>query len=323
MDFWKDRSVLITGASGLVGSWLTEQLVLNQARVTVLLQDVHERSPFMKHAHGNVHCFYGQLEDMSIVEKALLISEADTVFHLGAQTIVGNALTTPWITFEANVRGTYNVLEACRRQGKGLKAVVVASSDKAYGDSSRLPYTEDMPLNGIAPYDASKVCTEVIAKSYTSTYGLPVIVARCGNIYGGGDMNFSRLIPGTIKSLIFDQAPIIRSDGTFVRDYVYVKNVADVYMKLAHLAHQNKAIGESFNYSDDAPKKVLEVVEMIIRVMGKPHLKPVIQNNAAHEIHDQHLSSAKLRSYVDLAALSNMEKSLTETIGWYYEFFRQ
>ncbi len=323
MDFWKDRSVLITGASGLVGSWLTEQLVLNQARVTVLLQDVHARSPFMKNAHGNVHCFYGQLEDRVIVEKALLISEADTVFHLGAQTIVGNALTTPWITFEANVRGTYNVLEACRGQGKGLKAVVIASSDKAYGDSSRLPYTEDMPLNGIAPYDASKVCTEVIARSYASTYGLPVIVARCGNIYGGGDMNFSRLIPGTIKSLIFDQAPIIRSDGTFVRDYVYVKNVADVYMKLAHLAHQNKAIGESFNYSDDAPKKVLEVVDMIIRVMGKPHLKPVIQNNAAHEIHDQHLSSAKLRSYVDLAQLSSMEKSLTETIGWYHEFFRQ
>ncbi len=324
INSWKNRSVLITGATGLVGSWLTEKLISGGAQVTVLLQDVNGQSPFLKHAaQRDVHCVYGQLEDLPTVEKALIISGADTVFHLGAQTIVGNAITTPWITFESNVRGTYNLLEACRRQGKSIKAIVVASSDKAYGDSLQLPYTEDMPLNGIAPYDASKVCTEVIVKSYTATYGLPVITARCGNIYGGGDFNFSRLIPGTIKSLLSNQAPIIRSDGTFIRDYVYVKNVAEVYTQLAQLAYQGKAIGEAFNYSDDTPRKVIDVVNDIIRLMGIKHLKPIIQNNAAHEIHDQHLSSAKLRKFVNLNQLSNMDVGLTETIDWYREFFRQ
>ncbi len=324
INSWKNRSVLITGATGLVGCWLMHRLIAAGAQVTVLVQDVHGRSPFLDHvAHKDVHCFYGNLEDLTIVEKALLISGADTVFHLGAQTIVGNALSSPWITFESNVRGTYNLLEACRRQGKSVKAVVVASSDKAYGDSAQLPYTENMPLNGIAPYDASKVCTEVIARSYTQTYGLPVIVARCGNIYGGGDLNFSRLIPGTIKSLLFDQAPIIRSDGTFVRDYVYVKNVAEVYMKLAQLAHQGRSVGEAFNYSDDMPKTVIEIVTHITRLMGKEHLKPVIQNSVVHEIHDQHLSSAKLRGTVDCGQLSDLDAALTETIGWYREFFRK
>lgn len=324
INSWKNRSVLITGATGLVGSWLTKELLAVQAQVSVLVQDVHGQSPFLQYAKDqNVHYIYGQLEDLASVEKALLISSADTVFHLGAQTIVGSAVTSPWITFESNIKGTYNLLEACRRQGKAIKSIVVASSDKAYGDSVKLPYTEDMPLNGIAPYDASKVCTEVIAKSYTKTYGLPIIVARCGNIYGGGDFNFSRLIPGTIKSLIDDQAPIIRSDGTFVRDYVYVKNVAHVYAALAQLAYEGKAIGEAFNYSDDTPKKVIEVVNDIIRLMDKKHIKPVIENSVTHEIHDQHLSSGKLRKYVNLNQLSNMDVGLTETIGWYHEFFRR
>lgn len=324
MNMWKNRRVLITGATGLVGSWLTHQLIACDAQVTALVQDMHGRSPFLlESTQRDVHCFYGQLEDMAIVEKALLISEADTVFHLGAQTIVGSALTTPWITFESNLRGTYNILEACRRQGRTIKAVVVASSDKAYGDSAQLPYTEDMPLNGNAPYDASKVCTEVIARSYFQTYAMPIIVARCGNIYGGGDLNFSRLIPGTIRSLLFDEAPIIRSDGTFLRDYVYVKNVATVYMHLAHLAHQGMSIGEAFNYSDDTPRKVIEVVDHISRLMGKQYIRPVILNSALHEIHDQHLCSAKLRKVVDLGQLAHLDAALTETIGWYREFFRR
>lgn len=324
VKFWKNRRVLISGATGLVGSWLTDRLIALQSHVTVLLQDVHVQSPFIEHSKNkNVHIVYGQLEELAHIEKALLISGADTVFHLGAQTIVGNAVLLPWTTFESNVRGTYNLLEACRRQAKSIKAIVVASSDKAYGDSLQLPYTESMPLNGIAPYDASKVCTEVVSKSYAMTYGLPIIIARCGNIYGGGDFNFSRLIPGTIKSLLDNEAPIIRSDGTFIRDYVYVKNVAEVYLRLAELVSQGNGVGESFNYSDDAPKTVIDVVNRLIRLMDKQHIKPVIQNNAPHEIHDQHLSSEKLRTLVNLNQLSDMDVGLTETIGWYREFFRQ
>ena len=323
VKFWQQRPVLITGATGLVGSWLTRSLTDQHALVTALVQDVHERSPFWDQQRQNpIHWVYGQMEDLSTLEKAIMIAQPDTVFHLGAQTIVGNALANPWMTFESNVRATYNLLEACRRYGQNIKAIVIASSDKAYGDSERLPYTEDMRLNGIAPYDASKVCTEVIAQSYAKTYGLPIIIARCGNIYGEGDINFSRLVPGTIKSLLHDERPIIRSDGKFMRDYVYVKNVAYVYMSLASLAHAGKAIGEAFNYSDDQPLSVLEMVTLISRLMDKKHLAPIIQNNVRHEILNQHLSSAKLRAHVNLKTLANLEQSLLSTIAWYRDFLR-
>ena len=324
VNFWAGRRIFLTGGTGLVGSWVADALVQAKAQVTVLVQDVHPMGHFFgSGTHQHCHIVYGRFEDMDVLERALCISEAEVVIHLGAQAIVDHALAAPLLTFESNVRGTYNLLECCRRHAKSIKSIVVASTDKAYGTNEQLPYVEEMPLKGVHPYDASKVCTEIIARSYHETYGLPLILVRCGNIFGGGDLNFSRLVPGTIKSLLFDERPILRSDGTFVRDYVYVKNVARVYLSLAQLLYNGKASGEAFNYSDDNPLTVMAVVEAIARCLKKTKLKPVILNQAKHEIHDQHLSCAKLRKFVQLDGLADFEASLDETIRWYREFFRR
>ncbi len=321
---WTGRRAFVTGATGLVGSWLVEALLKDGADVTILMQDLHPQGHFAKSgALQRSHIVYGYLEDIACLEKALSMAEADTIFHLGAQTIVGHAFQAPLQAFESNVRGTYNLLEVCRRHQGAIKSIVVASTDKAYGTAGKLPYVETMPLKGIHPYDASKVCTETIAQSYAQTYDLPIILVRCGNIFGGGDLNFSRLIPGTIKSLLFNEAPIIRSDGKYIRDYVYVKNVAKVYMALAQLLHQGQAKGEVFNYSDDHPMTVLAVVKKITALMNKTHLRPRILNQAKNEIHSQHLSSAKLRKQVALDHLADFDASLNETLHWYRDFFQR
>jgi CDP-glucose 4,6-dehydratase len=319
---WKDRRVFVTGATGLVGSHLIRALVDAGAYTVALIRDWDPQSELIR--SGTVQCIHvisGSLEDLSAVERGIGEHEADTVFHLGAQTIVGTAHRSPLATFEANIRGSYNVLEACRRCSATVRSIVVASSDKAYGDAPELPYTEDMPAAGRHPYDVSKSCTDLLAQSYAATYGLPAAVARCGNIYGGGDLNWSRLIPGTIRSLLRGEAPLIRSDGTFLRDYIYVEDVVSAYLRMAQWLDEGGIAGEAFNFSPERAVSVLQVVDLIRKLMDCEELTAVIRNEARGEIRDQYLSCAKAAAWLGWKAEYTFEEGLLRTIGWYREFF--
>lgn len=320
MDFWPNRKVFVTGATGLVGSWLVNDLLKAGARVVILLYEQHPQAPIYQ--NGDIHkviAVPGRLEDPRILEKIINEHEIETVFHLGAQTIVGAAQRDPFGTFETNIRGTYNLLEACRSHKGLVQNIVVASSDKAYGDQAQLPYQENHPLQGRYPYDVSKSCTDLIAQAYVHTYALPVAIARCGNIYGGGDLNWSRIVPGTIQSFLNQQPPVIRSDGKYVRDYIYVKDVCRAYMLLAQELVPKRLAGEAFNFSYDTPVTVLDMVEAIARVMGCQHLPPKILNNAKAEIQCQYLSSAKAKRVLGWAPAFGLEEGLAETVRWYQD----
>jgi CDP-glucose 4,6-dehydratase len=321
MSDWGARRTLITGATGLVGGWLARALVEQGAYVVALIRDWDPQSELVRSGLvQRVNVVSGALEDYAAIERAICEHDVDTVFHLGAQTIVGTALRSPLATFEANVRGTYNLLEACRVHQRLVQAVVVASSDKAYGDSATLPYTEEMPLDGRHPYDVSKSCADLIALTYAQTYGLNVAVARCGNIYGGGDLNWSRIVPGTIRSLLRGERPILRSDGTFTRDYVYVRDVVDAYLALAEQASAAGVRGEAFNFSPERAISVLEMTALIQRLMDRSDLEPLILNQARSEIKDQYLDSAKARARLGWAPRWSLDQGLAETIGWYTKY---
>ena len=254
MTFWKNRRVFVTGATGLLGSWLVEALVQRQAHVTCLIRDWVPGSRLIGAGFmAQVNLVHGELEDYAVLVRALNEYEIDTVFHLGAQTVVGTAARSCLSTFETNIRGTWNILEACKVCAKLVERVVVASSDKAYGSHEHLPYTEDTPLQGRFPYDVSKSCADLIALSYFHTYRLPVAVTRCGNLFGGGDLNFNRLIPGTIYAALHDQPPVIRSDGKFIRDYFYVRDAVEAYLTLAERLPDDRFLGQAFNFGTETP----------------------------------------------------------------------
>ncbi len=313
---------MITGATGLVGSWLARRLVEKGSSVVALIRDADPQSEFIKSGlYKSSTLVLGELVNFKSIERAVNEHEIDTVFHLGAQTIVGTALRSPLSTFESNIRGSYHLLEACRRHGSLVQRIVIASSDKAYGSSDILPYTEEMPLCGKHPYDVSKSCTDLLAFSYSHTYGLPLAIARCGNIFGGGDLNWSRLIPGTIRSFYLNEAPIIRSDGTFTRDYVFIDDVVDAYLLLAQSVHRENVQGAAFNFGPNAPASALEVVLMIQRLMNKPTIHPQILNTAKAEIHDQSLNSQKAAETFGWRPKHTLEKGLIETIRWYENYF--
>jgi len=313
--------VFVTGASGLLGAWLTEALAAAGARTVCLMRDwVPESRMVRSGALERVTVVRGELEDLALLTRVLNEYEIDAVFHLGAQTIVGTAARSAPSTFESNVRGTWNVLEAAKACGGRVERIVVASSDKAYGAHDRLPYTEDMPLEGRYPYDVSKSCADLIALSYFHTYRLPVAITRCGNLFGGGDLNFNRLIPGTIRSALRGEAPVIRSDGKFVRDYFYVRDAVGAYLLLAEKLTEGFA-GEAFNFGNETPVSVLELVEQILCVMGQSSLAPVILNQASHEIPRQYLDCSKARRLLGWAPAFGMEEALRETIAWYREYY--
>lgn len=317
-NFWNQKNVLVTGATGLVGGWLVGKLLALNAQVTVLLRDPNPHSLLFRTGNSNsCTLINGKLEEYEDIERAINKMEIDTVFHLGAQTIVGTALRNPLSTFEANIRGTYQLLEACRRHPTLVKRIVVASSDKAYGSSDQLPYTEEMPLAGLHPYDVSKSCTDLLASAYAHTYGLPVAIARCGNIYGGGDLNWSRLIPGTVRGLLDGLPPVIRSDGTYTRDYIYVEDVVSAYLLLAERLQSADLIGEAFNFGLDFPSSVITVVDTLQKLMGCTHLKPHILNQAHSEIRDQTLCSKKAKRVLNWQPHFSLEEGLIKTIEWY------
>ena len=259
----------------------------------------------------------GDLEDLTTVIRAINEHEVDTVFHLGAQTIVGTASRSPLSTFESNVRGTWNLLEACRICPRLIQRIVIASSDKAYGAHDSLPYTEDTPLQGRFPYDVSKSCTDLISLSYYQTYGLPVAVTRCGNLYGAGDINYNRLIPGTIRSVLQGERPVIRSDGTFVRDYFYVRDAVYAYLALAERLPDDGFSGEAFNFGTETPMSVVQLVDRILAIMGRPDLTPVILNEASHEIPHQYLDCTKARRLLGWEPRFTLDEGLMEAIEWY------
>jgi len=318
---WAGRRVLVTGATGIVGSWVVKALLARRASVTTLVVDRDPEAEIVRSGElDRTRVVLGALEDPAAVDRAVGVSEVDTVIHLGAQTLVGPARRSPVPTFEANIRGTWNLLEACRAHADVVKAVVVASSDKAYGSAAELPYTEDTPLRACHPYDVSKACADLIAGSYHATYGLPVAVARCGNIYGGGDLNWSRIVPGTLQSLLRGERPIIRSDGRFVRDYLYVRDAAGAYLRLAEALHAREGAGEAFNFSGDARRTVLEIVTDLQRMTGRTDLPPDIRNTARAEIRDQWLSADKAQRLLGWRPAFTLEQGLGETVAWYREW---
>jgi len=321
-NFWLDRSVLVTGATGLLGGWLTRRLLDHGASIVALVRDWVPQCEIVSQCQfEQVRVVRGDVTDRDLVERTLGEYEVQTVFHLAAQTIVGIANRNPISTFESNIRGAWTVLEACRRS-PFVKSVVIASSDKAYGDQTELPYNEDMPLQGRHPYDVSKSCADLIAQAYACTYDLPVGITRCGNFYGGGDLNWNRLVPGTIRSVLRGERPVIRSDGQYVRDYLYVEDGAAAYMLLAErlLSHPELA-GMAFNFSYEKHMTVLQLVHQILQKMGSD-LTPIVQNEPLKEIRAQCLSAQRARELLEWAPAFTVDEGLERTITWYRRMFK-
>jgi CDP-glucose 4,6-dehydratase len=321
--FWQHRRVLVTGATGMLGSWLVQRLRDKEADVLCLVRDWVPQSELVRSGLlEQTVVVRGEVEDRELLERTLGEYEIETVFHLAAQTIVTIANRNPVSTFETNIRGTWNLLEACRRSAR-VQGIVMASSDKAYGCQTTLPYSEDMPLQGRHPYDVSKSCADLLAQSYASTYDLPVAITRCGNFYGGGDLNWNRVVPGTIRSILHDQPPVIRSDGKYVRDYFYVEDGAAAYQLLAEeLTNRPELRGHAFNFSNENQISVLQLVELILSKMDS-NLKPEIKNQASNEIRHQYLSAERARRLLNWSPHFSLDEGLDRTILWYREALKR
>lgn len=311
---------LVTGASGLVGAHLCHALLARGDVVVGFDRALDHHSPLVRGGdHARVHFVSGELEDLRAVTRALVHHDCDTVFHLGAQSQVTVAQRDPLGTFESNVRGTWNVLEACRLHRNQISAVVVASSDKAYGEAETLPYTEETPLRAIAPYDVSKACADLLAQSYARSFSLPVVVARCGNIFGGGDLHWYRIIPGTIRAFARGAPIELRSDGSLLRDYIFVDDVVAAYLALAEAARSPGSAGEAFNFARGEPLSVHAIVDAIARVMDVPGDR-IVRGDAPGEIRAQHLSSQKAQRVLGWSAQTPMDEALRRTVAWYLAY---
>lgn len=321
--FWLDRPTFVTGGTGLVGSWLVKHLIDAGADVVCLVRDwVPQSEMVRKEWIEQVKVVRGDIRDRETLERALGEYEIDTVIHLAAQTIVTIANRNPISTFETNITGTWNLLEACRRSPR-VKQIVIASSDKAYGDQDILPYDENTPLQGQHPYDVSKSAADLIAYTYAKSFDLPVVITRCGNFYGGGDLNWNRIIPGTIRSILRGQPPVIRSDGEYIRDYFYVEDGAAAYMLLAEqLASRPELKGQAFNFSNEIQVSVREIVDRILKAM-KSDLSPDIRNEVTNEIRHQYLSAEKARRELQWKPRFDLDEGLQRTIDWYRDFFHE
>lgn len=319
-SFWLDRRVLVTGGTGLVGGWLVRQLADLRADVVCLIRDWVPQSELMRSGLvQQVTTVRGDVCDQALCERILGEYEIETVIHLAAQTIVTIANRNPVSTFDTNIRGTWSLLEACRRSTT-VKQIVIASSDKAYGANESLPYSEDIPLNGQHPYDVSKSCADLIAQTYAQTYDLPVVVTRCGNFYGGGDLNWNRIIPGTIRSVLRGQRPVIRSDGHYIRDYFYAEDGAAAYILLPEKLSTDPTLrGQAFNFSNETQLSVLDLTTKILDLM-ESKLEPEILNQTVNEIRSQYLSAAKARNLLNWKPRFTLEDGLRRTIGWYRRF---
>jgi len=319
---WKGQSVFVTGAGGFLGAWLAKALLERGSQVVCLLRDgVPNNLLSMLGIASKVHIVRGDIVDYATVERAINEYEAETVFHLAAQALVGTANRSPLSTFETNIKGTWNVLEAAR-QIDTVKQTVVASSDKAYGSQPTLPYTEDASMNGLHPYDASKSCTDILARTYGHTWDMPVTVTRCGNLYGGGDLNWNRIVPGTVESLVNGKSPIIRSDGKFMRDYLYVEDAAEAYICLAEQTNQEGMRGKAYNFGLGRPVSVLEVVNELCDIHGE-RIEPTILNQAKGEIRDQYLDCALADSELGWKPRHELRQGLEKAYRWYRDYLEK
>jgi CDP-glucose 4,6-dehydratase len=320
--FWRDRPTFVTGATGLVGGWLVKRLIASGADVVCLVRDWVPQSLLVcDRVWDHVRVVRGDVRDQPLLERTLGEYEIDTVIHLAAQTIVGIANRNPISTLESNIAGTWRLLEACRRS-PAVRQIVLASSDKAYGDQPDLPYDESTPLQGQHPYDVSKSCADLIGRMYAVTYHLPVTITRCGNFFGGGDLNWNRIVPGTIRSIVRSERPVIRSDGKYVRDYFYVEDGAAAYMLLAERLHSDRALaGEAFNFSNEEPLTVVELVDRVRSLMNSS-LEPDIRNDVRHEILAQSLSAERARKTLGWRPLFTLDEGLTRTVEWYRSYLQ-
>ncbi len=312
------RSVLVTGASGILGSWLVRRLLEHGATVVALFRDDDPDSELVRSGDvQRIRCVRGSLEDARLLDRALVQYEVEVVFHLGAQTQVRHAQQQPFATLEANVRGTYNLLEAVRGAAGRVESVVVASSDKAYGESTDLPYTEKHPLAARHIYDASKAAADLLSSAYAHSYGLPIGIARCGNIYGGGDLNWDRIVPSTIRSLLSGQRPVIRSDGTPRRDYLFVEDAVSGYLALGAALLDGREFGEAFNFAPGEPVAVSDLVSRLAHILGRVDLPPIVLANASNEIPAQWLDSTKAQVRLSWEATVGLDDGLRQTADWY------
>lgn len=325
-----DQKVLVTGCAGFLGPWVCELLLELGMDVVGLdkvypeqsrIHAVEKKSAAEK--NGGLELVTVNIENYQTTFELIKSRRIGTIFHLAAQALVGEANREPAATFASNILGTWNIMEAVRllkEGGQKIEAVVVASSDKAYGDQEKLPYVEEAPMQGRFPYDVSKSCADLITRSYFHSYGLPVCVTRCGNLYGGGDLNFSRIVPGTIASVLAGEAPRVRSDGTPIRDYIYVQDAARANIAIAARMLQDKSVhGEAFNISNDAPVSVLEIVNLIITLMKREDLAPIVEGIATREIQSQYLSSEKIRAMLGWSPEFELADGLARAIAWYRE----
>ncbi len=316
-SFWQDRPVFITGCTGLLGSWLTQTLVALGADVIGLVRDWVPQSELVRSGTiQQIKVVRGDIADGDLMQRIFSDYEIRTCFHLAAQTIVGIANRMPVPTFETNIRGTWNVLEAGRQWPK-TEQIILASSDKAYGDHDILPYGEDAALQGRHPYDVSKSCADLLALTYATTYALPVSVTRCGNMFGGGDLNWNRIIPGVMRWALRGEQPVIRSDGSLRRDYVFVLDIVDAYLTLAEAMKDGALTGEAFNFGLNEPKTVLEIAQAVIDISPHPHLEMIVQGEAPNEIQDQYLDSSKAHDALGWKPRHTLTEGLTETMQWY------
>jgi len=320
--FWKNKKVLVTGHEGFLGMHLTKKLLSFGARVTGLdINTKRKKTLFTRQEYQRIKTIKGDVANYRLVDKIISQNQIDVIFHLAAEALVGSCLKKPLVAFESNIKGTWNILEASRRH-KYVKAIVIASSDKAYGRHKKLPYKEEAPLIADHPYDVSKSCADLLAHTYHHTYQVPVSVTRCGNIYGPGDLNFSRIVPDAIRCAIQGKTLNIRSDGKFVRDYVYVSDIVDGYIVLAEKLRRLRLAGEAFNFSDEKPLSVMQIVKKIYQQAGRqPRYK--ILDRASYEIPKQYLNSQKARRILGWKPKGSLERGLQQTIGWYKQYFKQ
>jgi CDP-glucose 4,6-dehydratase len=319
-SFWKEKRVLVTGCNGFLGSWLTAGLVAARADVVGLIRDWVPHSQLARSGlRDQISIVNGDVSDYELMERALAEYEIEIVFHLAAQTIVGIANRSPLSTFETNIKGTWVLLEAARRNPT-VKGIIVASSDKAYGEQELLPYQEDAPLMARHPYDVSKSCADMIARAYAHSYGTPTVVTRCSNLYGGGDLNWNRIVPGTIRSVLQGNQPIIRSDGSPKRDYLYVEDAVNGYMMLGKHIRDEDLHGLAFNFGMDQPVAALEMVSAICDVSGQTNLEPIILNQAKNEIPDQYLASNRAHQTLGWYPNYTLEDGLRKAMEWYRDF---
>ncbi len=317
---WKNSKILVTGADGFIGSHVAKALIEKGSEVATIIRDIKKESSIdVLGLKKDINIVHGDLVNYADCERAINEYGINFCFHIAAQAIVGPANRSPLSTFESNIKGTWNILEACRLS-KTIKGLIIASSDKAYGQQKKLPYKEDSPLNGYFPYDASKACAEILAKSYFMTYNLPLAITRNANTYGPADMNLSRIIPDAITSLLKNKEPVIRSDGTPERDYMYIKDAVAAYLVLAENLHKKEVLGEAFNFGTGKPISVLALYKKIISLMGKK-IEPKILGQAKNEIDRQYLDSTKARKILGWEANYTIDEGLKETIDWYKCYF--